>query len=337
MSTLALVVTLLGGCASGGGYSGPTLRTADVEWAALWPEIAEPATAEQAGFRPRAPEGDDLARLRAAERAFEALADVSADDPAAAQAAEQAWADARAAVVEEPLTGYWMGRRLLFAVLVNVDQRSADEGGMIRSAGASRAQRELVAMGEAAAPVLILDLLRSDRADRRELGAELLQQMGPAAMPALRRVLDVDDVRTRRYAVKAVAGWPPSPEGRAVLLDAIRDPDFGVRAEGWRGFVHGPDDLALLKEAMRGRETDPFARRAIYEALGHYQDREAAGMLLDEMERAIAASDSDTGYVLLEALQQATGRSDLAGTPAFRRFLETWNPEAGSAPIDGQR
>ncbi|MBK8975356.1 MAG: hypothetical protein IPM29_05485 [Planctomycetes bacterium] len=315
------------GCASteaGAGGGAASLRAVDVRWHELWPELADGPTVADQTFRAREPSPALRAGLRTAAQTW-------VDGDAAR------FAELRDGLVGDPLAAFWLTR---WMILRMVDERRLerrdDDAALIAQPAWRRTFDAVVEIGAPAAPCVVLDLLRPADAVGRELGAELLTAIGQPALPALRRVLDVEDERVRRAAVQVVAGLEPTPETRAILDAAARDPRFGVRAQAWRGFVHGAEDAARLRAAL-ATESDPFVRIAIVETLGAHRDVDSARALLTELERALAADDARMVEASRDALQDLAGRSDLTSLAALRAWVDSLTTAAPDGLLDTER
>jgi hypothetical protein len=303
---------LAAACASGPGAAELNFRRPEVPWAAMWPELAAPAAAASVGsdgaFPARRPDAAGFERLQAAERLWRAKD-------------EAGFAAARDELAGEPLLAFWLARLLIRDALFLRENARADESALVGDLPWQAPFDQLVALGAAAAPCVVLDLLRQRAADRNELGAEVLHAMGPAAMPSWERILEVADPAVRRHAVRAMAGWEGDPRVLDQLLDATRDPDFGVRAAAWRGVgLWGSDQGPRLRQALAA-DQDPFVQRAIVEGLGRQADRDSASAVVDFLERAAAQRDEDGVEAAHRALATWSGRAERDSAPGWRRWL----------------
>ncbi|MCA8944318.1 MAG: hypothetical protein KDB80_17260 [Planctomycetes bacterium] len=191
----------------------------------------------------------------------------------------------------------------------------------------ARPIRQIKAMGSAAVPMIVLDLLRNRRSDRVELGRELLREIGPDALPAWRGVFDIDDSRARRRCAGVLADWGVEHAAvRQLLLELRADSDFGVRAAAYRGLGTSDEYVDMLVQALT-TETDPFVQREIALALGGHRSRKAAGAVVDYLARSIEASDRRGMLAADEALRKMSGRAERADLRTWRSWLSTVRDE----------
>src|SRR5688572_12431214 len=124
------------------------------------------------------------------------------------------FAQTREALASNPATAWWLTRMLVRDVVWYTDHQQADDTKFLdevtgkKSTWLERARAELTAMGPAAVPCIVEDLLKSRFSDRRMLGAQLLGQIGPAAVPHMGPLLRDADPRLRRLAAEALGQMP---------------------------------------------------------------------------------------------------------------------------------
>lgn len=292
--------------------AGPPRRP-EVPWDQMWPGLARPDVESFAGegaFPARRPDPAGLERLKEAERLWRA-----GDD--------EAFAQARGELDQDPVLAFWLARMLVRDALFLRDAATADADTMVGPPPWERPFDALVAMGEAAAPCVVLDLLRQRSVDLRDFGARVLHAMGPAALPAWERTFDVADPLVRRYAVHAVTGWEADDGGRvfALLEHATRDPDFGVRAQAWRAIGEAGGDQGARLRAALAAEADGFVQRAIVDALGHQGDVESAEAVVGFLEGAAQVGDADGMEAAQRALMRMSGTNEPASPVSWRRWL----------------
>ena len=196
------------GCGTG---PSPSPRTqVEIPWADLWPGLARPGAVvavDDAAFPVQRPSDEALGALRRAETAWRARDD-------------EGFASAGRTVADDPVATFWLARMLIRDTLFLRRQMGDDAAALVGEPAWRRPFDALTALGAAAVPCVVLDLLRQRSADLRDLGAELLHAMGPAALPAWERVASVPDPAVRRYVVQALRGWDDPRSG--ALLDRAR-------------------------------------------------------------------------------------------------------------------
>ena len=300
------------GCGTG---PSPSPRTqVEIPWADLWPGLARPGAVvavDDAAFPVQRPSDEALGALRRAETAWRA-----GDD--------EGFASAGRTVADDPVATFWLARMLIRDTLFLRRQMGDDAAALVGEPAWRRPFDALTALGAAAVPCVVLDLLRQRSADLRDLGAELLHAMGPAALPAWERVASVPDPAVRRYVVQALRGWD-DPRSGALLDRARTDSDFGVRAEAYRSLAAQDRDVGPLLRAAIQAEDDPFVRRAIVEGLGAQGGAENAEAIVDYLETAIADRDRDGVETANLALMAMTGRPEYDSVPGWRQYLRSSN------------
>lgn len=286
-------------------------------WTALFPDVV----VHEPGARQLTRTGTNEQML-AVDRAVRVYID--ADD--------EEFAKVRDEVARDPVQAYWLTRYLVMFVekarerAANTDLREAklavgDEPVW------SRPIRHIKALGAAAVPVVVLELLRSPVSDRVELGRELLREIGPEALPAWRDVFGIDEPRMRRRCANVLADWGTEhPAVREMLMTLRTDDEFGVRAAAYRGLASDPANVDLLVDALM-RDPDPFVQRTIAVALGGHYSRQTAGALVDFMSRAVEASDYRAVLAADEALRKMSGRAERADLRTWRTWLTTVRDE----------
>jgi hypothetical protein len=295
--------------------AGPSLSTrVDVEipWADLWPGLARPeavVAVDDAAFPVRRPDALALEALRKSEAAWRAR-DAEGFDAA------------RRAIGDDPVAAFWLARMLIRDTLFLRRQVGEDAAALVGEPAWRRPFDALTAMGDAAVPCVVLDLLRQRSADLRDLGAELLHEMGPSVLPSWERVAQVPDPAVRRYVVQALRGFS-DPRSDALLDRARTDADFGVRAEAYRSLAAQNEDMGPLLRAAIEAEEDRFVRRAIVEGLGDQGGAENAAAILAFLELAIADRDRDGVEAANLALMAMTGRPEYDSVPGWRQYLRT--------------
>ncbi|HLQ38894.1 MAG TPA: HEAT repeat domain-containing protein [Planctomycetota bacterium] len=239
----------------------------------------------------------------------------------------------RAALAGEPLTALWLTRLFVRDVLFVRERRDPDQQQAFAAAAGHRDQNEvraieqIVAIGGAAVPCLVEDLLKNRQTVPRELGVELLGRIGAPALAALQPLLADSDVRLRRAAVRATAAMPASATTLERLRQSGKDRDFTVRAEALRGLAHGTDvDAVLLRQALAG-DADPFVRRVAAESLAGHRDRASAQALIDFLERCSSGGERKGEAVAQASLQKLAGSGGPRTVAAWRTWLLEWRED----------
>lgn len=266
------------------------------------------------------PPAEQQARLVEAERLYRS------NDPG--------FAVVRDDLANDPVTARWLTRMFIRDLIWARDQRQAnDEAFMQAVAGKSahpveeRALRDLQALGAAAAPALIEDLLRSPYGDRRRIGADLLGIVGPAALPALQPLLGDRNRDTRRLAVRALIDMEKTPPVRVALERGATDSDFTVRAEAVVGLARiGAEQAPRLHEMLRS-DGDPFVRRAVAAQLAAFHDAATARALVDYLEHCVSSGEVRGGEAAEAALIEIAGSKQRGGIAGWRTWLATFAKE----------
>lgn len=284
-----------------------------------------PATQDpQELFDPGRPTEAQLAQLKQAERAYR--------DRAPGFAAQ------RDQLAEDPVTAAWLTRLFVRDLVLIRENPSTDRDAVLRAASGQRnpaeqaAIEQVQALGAAAMPVLLEDLLKNRQGMPRELGVELIGAVGAVGLPALQPPLRDGDERLRRTALRAVAAMPASPAVLAVLRQAAQDPEFSVRGAAMRGLAIGDDtDAARLRQAL-ATDADPFVRRMAALALGGHPEPQNAAALIDYLARSKRERDRLGEDAAQEALQQLSGTHKPRTAELWRLWLQDWHPAAAGRP-----
>jgi hypothetical protein len=314
MRTRIPVLGLLAAGCTAAPPAGPSER----DWSALYPELAadaEPAApageARPAGlFAARRPDRECRTRLDAAIRTY-------------VEDGDDAFASQRDELASDPVAAFWLTRALVLFVVTARDAAPAVEEVLVAEPAWERPSRQIAAMGAAAVPCVVLDLVRNQRGDRLHIGAELLQRIGAPGLTRWQPVLRFEDPVLRRSLVEAVAGFEElSPPAVDELERAARDADFGVRAAAWRGLGRDPASIPRLAAAL-ATETDPFVRRALVETLARHPTRGAASALVDHLQRCTERGDRDGALAADGALRKMSGRTRRADPATWRAWVDT--------------
>ncbi|MGE0142394.1 MAG: HEAT repeat domain-containing protein [Planctomycetota bacterium] len=316
LCSLPLALSLIACSATDAAQSdGPIRRIDDVGagkgWLSFWPELRDEGfTGDRltAGVFPaRAPSADQLRGLKAAETAWRTPGGT--------------FGAVATPLLDDPLATFWLCRMLVRDLLAKSDRAAADATAFVGSPGWERPYDALVELGAKAVPCVVLDLLRADGPHRRDLAARVLGEMGPAVLPAWVDVLEVDDSRTVRAAVRALGNMPPDDRARRPLEGLLESPDFGIRAEAGRALAaQGAAGVAVVRDAL-ATERDPFVRCAILEGLGGNRDRESAAMLVAALEAALASRTVEEIRTARASLMQMSGRRQPGSLVSWQQWL----------------
>jgi HEAT repeat protein len=164
-------------------------------------------------------------------------------------------------------------------------------------------------LGVAAEPVIPEVAAALPEPDLTADAAVALSFMGPKALPPLEQALSRDDPAVRREALRSIGKLRfraplHSHDVLPLLLDAMRDPDGGVRAVAatYLGIMHDDPDASVPLLAQALGDPDLAVRRAAASALGSFGT--AAAAALPALKKAAAAADPD--------LAREAGRSIVA-------------------------
>jgi HEAT repeat protein len=245
---------------------------------------------------------------------------------------DPAFAHRRDAMAGDPVLACWLTRMLVRDAVLAFDRRQASDEEFLRQAVGSdplwdRARAHLQALGGAAAPCLIEDLLRHPRHDRRRLGVTLLGITGEGSLPPMKDVLASPDAAMRRLAVLAVGEMPPTPGTAEALRRAAGDREFTVRAAAYEGLGRAGPAVAHELRAALGAESDSHVRRVIARALGSDPSKASAQALLAYMRRSLDGGDRQGFTAAHEALARLAGVD-----PRRPRGYEAWASWTAAQP-----
>jgi HEAT repeat protein len=230
----------------------------------------------------------------------------------------------------DPATTVWLVRMFVRDVFVGREgQPLGEDDGLLRAAAQAdgvageRASAEIVALGAAAVPTLVGDLLCHGQPQPRQYGVELLARIGPAAVPAVRELAASGDPRHRRAAGRALAAIGASGDTLPTLRVLATDPEFTVRADALRELHDGGAPAReLLVERLRA-EPDPFVRRCAAEALARFPGATSAVALIDYLEHCKLDGDFRGEQVAQASLQALAGARGPRTPTAWRQFAAT--------------
>lgn len=219
--------------------------------------------------------------------------------------------------------------------------RSVGEQAAAPSAGSSttleqRAIAGIVALGTAAVPVLVHDLLEHEQPQPRELGIELLASIGAPARPALRQVARTGQGRQQRAAARALGRIGVDAETLATLRALAGDEDYTVRADALRSLRGGGDPAREILLGSLAGDGDPFVRRVAAQALVEFPSSRTALALVDYLEQCKRANDWPGERQAQSSLQRLAGSRGPRTPEAWRAFAPSLDGAADVRPGGGR-
>lgn len=256
---------------------------------------------------------------------------------AAYRAEQPDYAVRRAEVWRDPDATSWLVRMFVHDVFAMREQRplaSRPEELARRAAGQdpveARAIEEIRAAGERAVPVLVGDLLLDDQPLQRELGIELLAEVGAPARPALLEVARTGSVKSRRAAARTLGLVGLDEPSRQQLMAMLVDGDYTVRADAARGLgSSGAVGLPVLLAHLEV-ERDPFVVRTIVQTIGELRVRASGDALVARLERCLARGDDEGERAAQAALQRLTATRGVRSVATWRELVKIL-PEAAAS------
>jgi hypothetical protein len=302
----------------------PTAAMKRVRPAVFALALAACATAP-ARYEPGTPTAEQTAKLKAAEAAYRAGA---ADYPTQ-----------RDAIARDPVAAAWLARMFVREVFTAREGRPLGEDDELLRAAAgiedpvvARAIAELRALGAVAVPVLVGDLLHHEQAQPRELGIELLGEIGEPARPALLALLRGAPEKPRRAAARALGRLGVDDEVFAALAAMAREPDFTVRADALRSLRGGGAPAqAFLIERLRA-DDDPYVRRVAAETLVAFPTTAVANALVDHLERCERDGDRASSRAAQRALCTMAGVRAARPAEQWRQWAAGVDARAAAKP-----
>lgn len=236
----------------------------------------------------------------------------------------------------DPVTASWLVRmfvRDLFTVRegrpLGEDQDLLRAAARIVDPVESRALAEIQALGAAAVPTLVGDLLLHSQPQPRELGIELLTRVGAPAMPALQEVARTGEPRQRRAAARALGAIGVDQNVFATLHQLTGDEDYSVRADALRSLRGGGEAAQnLLIERLRD-DADPFVRRVAAQSLAAFSGRAPAMALIDYLERCKRERDFPGEQAAQASLQKMAAARGPRTPDAWRAFARGLSDPTG--------
>lgn len=265
-------------------------------------------------FEPGAPSPEQAARLKAAEAAYRAAAP---DYPTQ-----------RDAIAQDPVAAAWLVRMFIRDVFAAREGRPLGEDDeLLRAAAkiadplADRAIAEIKVLGAVAVPTLVGDLLQHEQPQPRELGVELLGEVGQPAKPALMPLAKAGPQKQRRAAIRALGRIGFDAEGLALARTmATDDGDYTVRADALRSLRGaGPEAQRLLIERLQA-DADPYVRRVAAATLASFPTTAAANALVDFLAACERGNDRDGGIAAQRALRAMAGVRAARSVAAWREW-----------------
>ena len=268
-------------------------------------------------YDPGALTKDPKAKLRAAELAYRSNA--------------PEYAALRDELAKDPVAAAWLVRMFVTDLITVREGRSLGEDTeFLREAARLedplevRAIAEVKALGAAAVPAIVGDLLQHEQAQPRELGIELAAAVGQPAVPALHELVRTGDGKQQRAAARALGRIGLDDAAFTALQRLTADGDFTVRADALRSLRGGgPRAQQLLIERLRA-DDDAFVRRKAAETLGHFPSRVAGDALVGYLERCERDNDRDGQRAAHRSLQAVTGEQPPEGRKVVVHSAATW-------------
>lgn len=272
---------------------------------------------------------EQVARCRAVETAYRAN---SPDYPAL-----------RDDVARDPVAAAWIVRMLVRDVFTAREgQPLGEDTEFLRAAAGienpleTRAIAEIKQLGVVAVPALVGDLLKHEQPLTRELGIELLADVGQPAIPALQEVVRTGDSKQQRAAARALGRIGIDDTVFATLRDLTRHGDFTVRADALRSLRGGGARAQqLLIDRLRA-DDDAFVRRVAAQTLAHFPSRASGTALADFLERCERENDRDGQRSAHLSLQAVTGEQPAAGKKVVVHTAPQWRSlvaKLGDLPV----
>jgi len=194
------------------------------------------------------------------------------------------------------------GPRLV--ALVTRVVRDLDEGEL-------EASQVLLALGDAAVPVLLDAAISLEGNTERERLGRLVMTLGERALSAVLERLHPHEDAPRVRAAARIAGELQHPSVVAPLVDLVEVEDRAVRDEAVRALVRvGSDEAVAALAGLLDRETEGVALAAVH-GLGSTGNARAVPHLERELGRAIAARDVPRAKEAIRALGRL-GRPEAA-------------------------
>ncbi|HYC76608.1 MAG TPA: HEAT repeat domain-containing protein [Planctomycetota bacterium] len=185
-----------------------------------------------------------------------------------------------------------------------------------------RSRRELAAMPEIAAPLLVEGLAqRAGDAVVRNHAAELLGAMGPSALPAITRGLENATPRGRWDLVRAVARMK-DPGTTDFLTSVLFAPGaYEPRMEAVKGLAENGDPRAYDAVVRALQDGDPSVRKFAARYVAGFGRDEAAPALVACMELCERERDREGVEEAHVALRKVTGVDCVPESGAWRARL----------------
>lgn len=243
----------------------------------------------------------------------------------------------RNAAVADPAVAAWLVRLFVVDVFRAREGKPLHEDRDLLRAAArledpveSRAVAEIVALGAAAVPVLVGDLVHHTQPQPRELGVELLVRVGAPAIPALVTVARDGRPQQRRAAARALGAIGVDADVLSVLRSMVDDGDYAVRADALRALRSGgPAARAVVVESLR-TDADPFVRRVAAQSLARFPSATAANALIDYLERCKRETDVQGELTAQASLQEIAGTRGPRTPAAWRAFASGLSDAEGA-------
>ncbi|MHC4261469.1 MAG: HEAT repeat domain-containing protein [Planctomycetota bacterium] len=239
------------------------------------------------------------------------------------------WSTRRDAALEDPALASFLVDNLAASMVQSFD--SARLGGIeTPDSPFNRAQKELVAIGDASTPLLI-EMVAADDDILAHLGADTLVRIGESAISSTLTLLENERPVVRRRAAELLGAMPgPSAEEVTILAVLARvgaeDPDWLVRAQAARAIgarcAYLPRTGALLQALTRiSGDRDSVVASEAARALGQVGELDGARVLVRLLEHALAEGEPRLYRAAQESLVEISGGQPESDPAGWREWI----------------
>ena len=180
--------------------------------------------------------------------------------------------------------------------------------------------RKIVAIGQPAVPVIVLELLGRRQEFLQQIAAELLARIGDESVPAVVELARSGEPFQQRAAAQALGEIGASGAALAALRDLAQSSDWQLRAAAVGGLKQGAGPARDLLLTML-TDDDPFVRRKAAEVLSNYREPVAAGALVEFLERSKREQDFNAELAAQQSLQRMARTKRPRSAAAWRAFV----------------
>lgn len=274
-------------------------------------------------YRPGELAPEQLARLQAAEKLY--------------RQGDPQFPAERDALAGDPVAACWLCRMLVRDLLHALDGGVLAVDPLVSAAAHKPSRPEQIAdhieaLGGAAVPCLVQDLVRHPQSHQRTLGATLLGRIGGVAVPELLPLVQDREPDVRRGAALALGALlKQAPAAGPPLQQLATDAVWEVRGDAVRGLGNGgPAEAAVLRRVLV-QDSDAFVRNEAAKALGNHRDRDSAAALIQHLERCKRELNHRGEEAAQDALRKIAGAKGPRTVEAWRRWLDGYNPAPAAA------